>query len=84
MTFFQSVLFFSMGVFLLGLDWRALRRGVVPFGSSAFLQTLTYEREKEPLRFWLAFATYLVLGIGMIVYGLMLSVDAAQPMPMSR
>ena len=84
MAFFQSVLFFGMGVFLLALDWRGLKRGSLPFGSKAFLQKLTYERDRDAVRFWIAFATYLVVGVGMIVYALMLSVSAAVPLPVSR
>ena len=58
----RALFFILLGVFLFGLVIRAVRSGEIPAKGYGFKMRL-YERDGEPLLYWVNFGVYLVTAI---------------------
>jgi hypothetical protein len=82
MAIMQAVVLLVLGLGLLALDYRALTAGWLPCGHGLFRQ-LRFERDEQPLGFWVMFVVYGAAGLGLTVFAVRLLLGQVEPLPLA-
>jgi len=82
MALFQGLLLLFLGYGLLGVAYRSLTRGWLPFGPKGLTGRLELSMDRQPLGYWIAFTFYCAFGVwcAFLAFGLLLG--HAKPLPL--
>ncbi|MDX1514185.1 MAG: hypothetical protein R3174_10635 [Gammaproteobacteria bacterium] len=82
MAFFQSLILLFFGGGFLVVAWRGHQEGELPAGAKGF-EAYRPSRRSSPGAFYFHLLLYIAFGSGLVVYGLMIMVGAAEPIPLA-
>ena len=83
MALFQGLLLLVLGYGLLGVVYRSLSRGWLPFGSNGFKGRLELHMAAQPFGYWSAFTMYSGFGFWCVFCGLGIISGRIEPLPLN-
>ncbi len=83
MALFQSLLLLAMGYGTLGVTYRSLGTGWLPFGPSGPRGRLEFRMDEQPFRYWMAFTFYCALGVWCLFLAFGVLSGELSPLPLN-
>jgi hypothetical protein len=81
MALFQGALLLLLGYGLLGVVYRSLSTGRLPFGRKGFSR-LEFRMEEQPLGYWTAFTLYSGFGVWCVFLAYGVLAGQTEPLPL--
>lgn len=82
MALFQGMLLLVLGYGLLGVVYRSLTKGWLPFGPNGLKGRLEFWMDRQPFGYWMAFTLYCAFGIWCVFLGFALLSGQTEPLPL--
>lgn len=83
MALFQGVLLLILGYGMLGIVYRSLTHGWLPFGVNGLKGRLIFRMDERPLAYWAAFTFYCAFGLWCIFIAFGVMSGQREPLPLN-
>ncbi|HEX7081472.1 MAG TPA: hypothetical protein VF329_10695 [Gammaproteobacteria bacterium] len=82
MALFQGVLLLVVGYGMLGVVYRSLTKGWLPFGRNGFKGRLELRMDESPVGYWTAYTLYCAFGLWCVFLALGVLSGRIEPLPL--